>query len=324
MSREPAFRRAFAFIDASNTRASARRAFGDAFGNFNPVALAEEVCTAQGWTLAGVAYYLGVPDVRVTEDGHYTWIKRCARWRKQGVRVFTRTLLHDDEGVPREKGIDVRIALDAVSLFRQNAYDVALVFSQDQDFSELAAELKSIGREEKRDVHVVSAFPTSEKAPAVTGVSGMAPVPLDEALFKTVLDTPENRRRIHTPLVVPPPGGKRAPPAPVIESRLARAAAIADGAPIALAPSPPAITQKSPVKGRIAFLISAYLAIAAVTFGYLTWTTRDALADPSARWPSLAAHARVAMIWPAYWLGNEHIRQLKDGIPKIAYRDLGL
>jgi hypothetical protein len=33
----------------------------------------------------------------------------------------------------REKGIDVRIAIDVLKMARNNQYDVAVVFSQDQD-----------------------------------------------------------------------------------------------------------------------------------------------------------------------------------------------
>jgi uncharacterized LabA/DUF88 family protein len=39
-----------------------------------------------------------------------------------------------------EKGIDVRIAIDVIRLAHRNAYDVALLFSQDQDLSELCVE----------------------------------------------------------------------------------------------------------------------------------------------------------------------------------------
>ena len=37
-----------------------------------------------------------------------------------------------------EKGIDVRIALDVIRMAHGREYDVALVFSQDQDLSEVA------------------------------------------------------------------------------------------------------------------------------------------------------------------------------------------
>ena len=37
-----------------------------------------------------------------------------------------------------EKGIDVRLALDVVALARKRQFDIALIFSQDQDLQELA------------------------------------------------------------------------------------------------------------------------------------------------------------------------------------------
>ncbi len=46
-----------------------------------------------------------------------------------------------------EKGIDVRMALDIISMAHRREYDVALVFSQDQDLSEAAQEIRAIARE---------------------------------------------------------------------------------------------------------------------------------------------------------------------------------
>lgn len=305
MQREPVTKRAVAFIDASNTRASARRAFGESFGNFNPVALAEEVCAAQGWTLAGVSYYLGVPDVRVTEDGHYTWMKRCARWRKQGVRVFTRTLLQDEQGTQREKGIDVRLALDAVSQFRRGLYDVALIFSQDQDFSELAAELKAIAREEKRWVQVISAFPAAETTEAApSGISGTIGLALGETEFRKVLDTPENRKRIHMP--VPAPHVFRGPVQSEIE--------LSAGASETVLPVP---VRRMPRRSWTALASLAYLLIAAVTFGQLAWTSRAALAEPALALPVLADHAARALVWPAHWLDRESMASLRARLPEL-------
>ncbi len=40
-----------------------------------------------------------------------------------------------------EKGVDVRLALDVIRLAHAGAYDVALIFIQDQDLSEVAAEI---------------------------------------------------------------------------------------------------------------------------------------------------------------------------------------
>ena len=60
-----------------------------------------------------------------------------------------------------EKGIDVRIALDVMALAHGREYDVALVMSQDQDLSEVAQEIRTIAREQRRWIKIASAFPSS-------------------------------------------------------------------------------------------------------------------------------------------------------------------
>lgn len=49
--------------------------------------------------------------------------------------------------VGEEKGVDVRIALDIVRMAHRGDYDVALVFSQDQDLSEVAEEVRAIAKD---------------------------------------------------------------------------------------------------------------------------------------------------------------------------------
>ena len=44
----------------------------------------------------------------------------------------------------------VRVALDVIALAHRREYDVALVFSQDQDLSEVAEEIRTIAREQRR------------------------------------------------------------------------------------------------------------------------------------------------------------------------------
>ena len=62
----------------------------------------------------------------------------------------------------REKGVDVRIAIDLITLAYRRKYDVAVVFSQDQDLSEVAVELKRISRKQE---------PPLTSTPQPTGVS---------------------------------------------------------------------------------------------------------------------------------------------------------
>jgi uncharacterized LabA/DUF88 family protein len=70
----------------------------------------------------------------------------------RGIKTFSRHLKYRNQTVMlpggasttvlvgQEKGIDVRIALDVVRHARENKFDVAVIFSQDQDLSEVAAE----------------------------------------------------------------------------------------------------------------------------------------------------------------------------------------
>ena len=59
------------------------------------------------------------------------------------VHTFTRQLQYSD-GIPREKGVDVRIALDLVRMARLNEYDVALLFSQDKDFADAIGKIELV------------------------------------------------------------------------------------------------------------------------------------------------------------------------------------
>jgi len=90
---------------------------------------------------------------------------------RQGVVVYSRPLRYRNRTVSlpdgtqhsfpteEEKGIDVRIALDVISLAHRRAYDVALVMSQDQDLSEVADEIRTIAQEQQRWIKIACAFP---------------------------------------------------------------------------------------------------------------------------------------------------------------------
>lgn len=304
MLKEPEEKLAVAFIDGSNMRHSARTTFGEAFANFNPLALAETVCAAQGWRLGGVHLYLGVPDVRVSEDAHYASIKRCARWRRQGVKVFTRTLQEDGAGALREKGIDVRLALDAIELYRQGAFNVALVFSQDQDFSELASEIKTLARQENRWVQVASAFPGS--GTNRSGIIGTLPIAIGQETFARVLDTAENRQRRLLPATpVRTPDALAAPLAPSQAEH---------------SKQPRKLSARSG-RGRTPFWIAitafVYLLAAVFTFGYLVWNAREDLRAPETRAAILVGNTARAFVWPLYWLGTDDFARLKHRLVQI-------
>jgi uncharacterized LabA/DUF88 family protein len=156
LSRQPLAPRASVYIDGQNLYFAARDAFGHRVPNYDPTALATLVCTRKGWTLANVHFYTGIPSETDSPDWHLFWKRRLTVMGTRGVETCSRPLSYQTHRVRlsdgtirsirigREKGIDVRLALDIVRMARAGTFDVAIVFSQDQDLAEVATELRAI------------------------------------------------------------------------------------------------------------------------------------------------------------------------------------
>jgi uncharacterized LabA/DUF88 family protein len=138
-----------------------KEAFGYNYPNYEPVSLASQVCALQGGQITQIRFYTGIPDKSDNPFWNYFWTAKLAVMGKKGIHVFSRSLRYRNQTVRlpdnsdftflvgQEKGIDVRLALDAVRLARQKAYDVALIFSQDQDLTEAVEEIKDIAEAQK-------------------------------------------------------------------------------------------------------------------------------------------------------------------------------
>jgi hypothetical protein len=59
MPAEPDIKRAIAFVDGQNLYRSAKTAFGYHYPNYDVHALANSVCSRQGWQLRQVCFYTG-------------------------------------------------------------------------------------------------------------------------------------------------------------------------------------------------------------------------------------------------------------------------
>ncbi len=203
---EPLTKRATAFIDGQNLYQSVKRAFGYHWPNYDVMRLAKGVCTLEGWLPGEVRFYTGIPPATVDPEWHGWWSRKLAVMGRQGVIVLTRRLhYHDQEErlpdgtvqkvcVPVEKGIDVRLALDAVRLARKRQFDVALIFSQDQDLAEVADEVRDIAQEQGRWIKVASAFPDSPIARNHRGIDRTDWVRIDRAMYEACLDYRDYRR----------------------------------------------------------------------------------------------------------------------------------
>ncbi len=170
---EPKTKRAIAFVDGQNLFNAAKRAFGYRFPNYDIPALAKSVCRRSGWALEGIYFYTGIPSEQVDPSRHRFWVNKLAVMGTRGITSFARELSYHNQIattpdgtkttalVGREKGVDVRLALDVVRLGREKAYDVAVIFSQDQDMIEVAKEVRAISISQQRWIKVASAFPVS-------------------------------------------------------------------------------------------------------------------------------------------------------------------
>jgi len=207
MPLEPAIKQTVAFFDGQNLFHAAREAFGSSYPNYNPVRLAEQVCSSQGWQLRQTRFYTGVPDRRDDAFWHHFWHAKLGALGHRGVVVFSRSLRYRNKVVQlkdgtehtvlvgEEKGIDVRIALDVIRLAHRNGYDVALVFSQDQDLSEVAAEIRVIAQEQARWIKIASAFPDSPTSRTRRGIEKTDWIRIDRASYDACLDPRDYRPR---------------------------------------------------------------------------------------------------------------------------------
>ncbi|HEY5329807.1 MAG TPA: NYN domain-containing protein [Acidobacteriaceae bacterium] len=202
---EPAIKRAVAFIDGQNLFHHSRDAFGYHFPNYDIRKLVDRVATEQHWNLVGVYFYTGVPDA--TDDPRWNrfWTNKLASMGRQGITVFTRALRYRNKTVRlpdgtahsflhgEEKGIDVRIALDVIGKAVRNEYDVAIVFSQDQDMSEVADEIRIIARQQDRWIRMACAYPVSPTISNRRGINGTQWIQIDRNLYDACLDTKDYR-----------------------------------------------------------------------------------------------------------------------------------
>jgi len=117
--------------------------------------------------------------------------QRALRYRKQTVALSDGR--EQAVFVGQEKGVDIRIALDIVRLAHRRAYDVALLFSQDQDLSEAADELRTVAREQERWLKIASAFPWSPTSRKRRGIDKTDWIPIDRATYDGCLDARDYR-----------------------------------------------------------------------------------------------------------------------------------
>jgi hypothetical protein len=196
-----------AFFDVQNLFRHAKEAFqvtpGDGYHhpNFDPLKLHRKVSESFGFKPNLTRFYTGVPPQSESEMWSGYWNNRVLALKRAGIIVETRKLrYHIDtlpdgtlKKVPQEKGIDIRISLDLVSCTRRKEFDVAIIFSQDQDLSEAAKEVREIAKEQERLIRIISAFPESSIASASRGIDKTDWFRFDKTFYDTCVDPRDYR-----------------------------------------------------------------------------------------------------------------------------------
>ena len=205
MPSEPAEKTAVVFVDGQNLFHSAKEAFGYTFPNYDVYALAQAVCGIEGWKLREARFYTGVPDVSDSAFWNYFWTAKMGAMGHRGIRVYSRPLRYRNKAVRlsdgtqqwitigEEKGVDVRIALDVIRLAHRKEYDVAVIFSQDQDLSEAVDELRVIAAEQNRWIKAASAYPISPTVRNKRGINHSDWITIDRKLYDACIDPKDYR-----------------------------------------------------------------------------------------------------------------------------------
>jgi hypothetical protein len=146
-----------------------------------------------------------VPSAADNAFWHGFWSNKLAIMGRRGVQVYSRPLVYRNKtiAVPsfgdytflngEEKGIDVRLALDALDAAHRNQFDVSLIFSQDQDLSELASLIRLVAGFQKRWIKIASAFLDSPTCTNRRGINQTDWCRIDKATYDKCIDPRDYR-----------------------------------------------------------------------------------------------------------------------------------
>lgn len=134
--------RVVVFFDWQNIYRRGRAAFGSesdphVVGQVEPLQLAQRLVRKKpGRELQQVRVYRGIPTNVKDPKGYAANRRHTATWMQRGgskMHVYLRPLQYLPGMDPREKGIDVQLAIDFVVMAVKREYDVGILFSTDTD-----------------------------------------------------------------------------------------------------------------------------------------------------------------------------------------------
>lgn len=157
-------KRVVVFIDYQNVYKSARRCFcphttNHADGQINPfrVGLKLKGVGNAERTLHEVRVYRGLPSNKQDPKGYAAARRQIDLWANlPKVQPITRGLNYRDPQRPREKGIDVAIAVDFFAMAARGEYDVGVLFSGDTDLLPALEAVTRMDEHTRPDIEVAT------------------------------------------------------------------------------------------------------------------------------------------------------------------------
>ena len=144
----------------------------------------------RGWALSETFFYTGIPDPADKPFWNHFWTAKLAVMGREAFEHFPVLFGTATKPCPFPEGGPRRYV---VRMTRENLYDVASIFSQDQDLSEAADEVKAISPQQDRWIKVACAFPVSPTAENRRGINGTDWIRIGRATYDACLDPNDYR-----------------------------------------------------------------------------------------------------------------------------------
>lgn len=222
--------KAHIFIDGQNLFYGIRSAFHYRQVNYDIEKLVKEVCRIKQWSVEKIHFYTGLPSKEFAPEMHSFWVNKLAKMESQGIHTVTRDLKYkldievQRDGIARpvrharEKGIDVRIAIDMITASHDPNCEAIMLFSQDGDLREAFMGASHVATLASRALLLSCAFPVGDASCNNRGITGVEWVPIKKDIYDRCIDARDYRKRHHQ---VPQHPGKGDGPAQVLHARQA-------------------------------------------------------------------------------------------------------
>ncbi len=191
--------RTVVFFDGQNLYHGAREAWapvplvsGSPYGypSYDVRMLAEALCARDPRRTPGqIRFYTGVPSPKQSAFWHGFWSNKLRFLGSQGIHVYRGRINPGGQ----EKGVDVSIAVDLIALTYEQAYEVAVVVSQDWDLGPAVALAKRIAWAQGRSLVFESAFPYEPGVGSPRGIPGAIWVHINRELYDSCRDLTDYR-----------------------------------------------------------------------------------------------------------------------------------